>query len=103
MTKKQIALCLGIDATTFFRRQKDDKLFVAAMERGEAAAIAAVTGALLKQVNLNNVTAMIFFLKCRAGWKETTIIENRDVPPVPDDGCSLEDAENAYINAMRGK
>lgn len=103
LTKEQIARCLGMHPATLFRRQKDDERFLEAMKNGEAAAIAAVTGELLKNIKVGNVTAIIFYLKCRAGWKETTVLETRDAPPVPADICTDAEAEEAYHLTMRGK
>lgn len=101
MDKKDIAACIGMSPMTLFRRQLDDPKFSEAMDRGIAAGIAAVTAQLLKQISLGNMTGIIFYLKCRAGWKETSIVLNGDAPPIPDDNCSAEESEAAYIAAMR--
>lgn len=103
LKKKDIALCIGISPTTFFAIQKNDEEFVAAMARGHAKAVAAVTGKLLGLIQLNNPTAIIFWLKCRADWKETQVIERKEAPPpLPGEDCSPEDAESAYLATMRG-
>lgn len=101
LSKEQIAMCLGMTGRTLYRKQLDDPKFDAAIKKGKAAAIAAVTAQLFKNISLNNMTAIIFFLKCQGGWKETTVIENRDAPPIPGDECSPEEAEAAYIASMR--
>jgi hypothetical protein len=101
MIKKDIALCLGISTSTLKHRQNDDPKFLEAIERGQAAGISAVTAMLLKNIQLGNMTGIIFYLKCKANWKETTIVETRDAPPLPQSDCSPEEAEAAYIASMR--
>lgn len=101
MDKKDIALCLGMKPSTLQLHQKKDSKFQAALDRGQAAGIAAVTGQLLKGINLGNMTAIIFYLKCRAHWKETSVLETRDLPALPPEDCTPEEAERAYIKSMR--
>lgn len=101
MDKKDIAACLGITMRTLNQWEIDDPKFDRAMEKGQAAGIAAVTGQLLKAINLGNMTGIIFYLKCRGKWKETTIIETREAAIVIDDDCTPEEAEAAYIASMR--
>lgn len=102
MDKTTIAECLGVHYMTLNRKEKSDPKFEAAIKKGQAAGVAMVTGQLLKNINLGNVTAIIFYLKCRAHWKETTVIETKDLPLIPMAECSNEDAEAAYMQTMRG-
>jgi hypothetical protein len=51
------------------------KHFRRELDRGAAEAIAAVSGYLFKAARSGNVTAMIFILKTRGGWKEPTAHE----------------------------
>ena len=44
---------------------------------GKTKAITQVAGSLMRQALDGNVTAQIFFLKTRAGWKETEVVENK--------------------------
>ncbi len=44
------------------------------MKRGEALGIGAVASKLMDQINEGNTTAMIFYLKSRAGWRESSEI-----------------------------
>lgn len=71
LTREQIASSLGASASTVYNRLRDDEDFSEAVKRGEARGIGAVASRLMEQINEGNTTAMIFYLKSRAGWKET--------------------------------
>ncbi len=70
LTKQQIADCLGISYETLNEKTKEYTEFSESIKRGQAKGIAMVANELVKNVKIGNVTAQIFFLKCRAGWKE---------------------------------
>lgn len=70
LTKLQIADCLGISYDTLNEKCKEYSEFSEALKRGESKGIAMVANELVKNAKVGNVTAQIFFLKCRAGWKE---------------------------------
>ena len=84
LTAEQIAMVLGISETTFYERQAENAEFAEALKRGRGTGIANVTNALyeIATVDKDN-TAMIFYLKNRAGWVDkqetTTTVENRHV------------------------
>lgn len=102
MTKEQVALRLGFSYVTLSRYQKKDARFKQAIEEGLAMAISSNTMALKKLADKGNVAAVIFFLKARAGWKETQIIEQRELVPIPEESqCTQQDAENAYMSRMQ--
>lgn len=71
LTREQIADALGISYSTLNRRSKDLEDLEAAIKRGEAKGIAKVANALFDKAVKGNTAAQIFFLKARAGWKET--------------------------------
>lgn len=71
LTREQIAAALGISYSTLNRRSKDLEDLEAAIKRGEAKGIAKVADALFNKAIKGNTAAQIFFLKARAGWKET--------------------------------
>jgi transposase len=75
LTHAQIADALGISEDTVTRRKKDTAEFADAIKRGQAKGIGLVTNKLMEQVKSGNTTAIIFYLKCRAGWRETTVQE----------------------------
>ncbi len=74
LTREQIAASLGASASTIYGRLRDDEAFAEAVRRGEAQGIGAVASKLMEQINEGNTTAMIFYLKSRAGWRESSEI-----------------------------
>lgn len=75
LTDEQIASALGISRTTLASRKRENEQFVQAIKRGKAKGIALVTNKLMESIKGGNMTAMIFFLKTQAGWKETNVQE----------------------------
>nr|DAJ22127.1 MAG TPA: terminase small subunit [Myoviridae sp. ctDdE54] len=71
LTREQIAAALGISYSTLNRRSKDLEDLESAIKRGESRGIAKVANALFDKAVKGNTAAQIFFLKARAGWKET--------------------------------
>lgn len=67
---EDIAAKLGISADTltkYYRKELDD---------GRVDANAVVAKSLYEQAKTGNTSAMIFWLKTRAGWKETMVNEH---------------------------
>lgn len=81
LTREQIAAALGASASTVYHRLRDDEEFSEAVKRGEALGIGAVASKLMDQINEGNTTAMIFYLKSRAGWRESSEIRVEGVEP----------------------
>lgn len=81
LTTEQIADYFGIARTTFYDIMKRDPLVSARYKKGRAKAIGNIAKGLLQKAQGGDNTAMIFYLKTQAGWKETTIVqnENKDV------------------------
>ncbi|MDY0626624.1 DNA-packaging protein [Pasteurella multocida] len=75
LTQQQIADALGISERTLRDRKSNSAEFAEAIKRGKAKGIAIVTNKLMEKVKAGNVTAMIFFLKSQAGWKEKQEID----------------------------
>ena len=76
LTQEQIAAALGISESTLTKRKKENTDFTDAIKRGKAKGIALVTNKLMESIKGGNMTAMIFFLKTQAGWKETNVQEH---------------------------
>lgn len=76
LTQQQIAASLGISERTLYNSKRDNADFAEAIKRGKAKGIAVVTNKLMEQCKNGNTTAIIFFLKTQAGWKETQITEH---------------------------
>lgn len=81
LTREQIASSLRASASTVYNRLRDDEEFSEAVKRGEALGIGAVASKLMDQINEGNTTAMIFYLKSRAGWRESSEIRVEGVEP----------------------
>lgn len=83
LTQQQIADSLGISERTLRNRKGDFADFADAIKRGKAKGIAIVTNKLMEKIKMGNTTAMIFFLKSQAGWKETQITEHAGINGAP--------------------
>ena len=81
LSDQQIADSLGISRSTLSRRKVDDEAFDTALRKGKAKAVEKVSNALMKEVEKGSLRAIIFYLKCRAGWREEEP-EVRDIPPL---------------------
>jgi hypothetical protein len=84
LTKEQCAAALGISVSTFQLYQAENSEFSEAIKRGEAMGIEEVTNALFENATLErDNTAIIFYLKNRAGWVDkkevATTVEQKHV------------------------
>ena len=84
LTKEQCAAALGISRSKFFEIQEQNVDFLDAIKRGEAMGIEEVTNALFENATLErDNTAIIFYLKNRAGWVDkkevATTVEQKHV------------------------
>ena len=81
LTEQQIADSLGISRSTLSRRKTNDETFDTALRKGKAQAIVKVSSALMQEVENGSLRAIIFYLKCRAGWREEES-EIKEIPPM---------------------
>ncbi len=83
LTQEQIALALGIGQSTLYDKQNEFVEFGEAIKRGKGKGIQAVTNVLYNKALEGDNTAMIFYLKNRAGWQDKiekeTIVEQRQI------------------------
>ena len=70
LTLEQIAAALSIDVRTLYNHRKKFREVGEAINRGAANGIATIANKLFEAANNGNVTAQIFFLKARAGWRQ---------------------------------
>jgi len=101
LTVDQIASVLGVSRQTIYERQNEYPEFSDALKRGRGKGVANVTNALYTKAIDGDNTAMIFYLKNRAGWVDKqevqSTVEQRhviDLTRIPDD--QLEQLENAF-------
>jgi len=81
LTEQQIADSLGISRYTLSRRKNDNETFDTALRKGKAKAIVKASSALMQEVENGSLRAIIFYLKCRAGWREEES-EIKEIPPM---------------------
>ena len=78
-----IANVLGMSETTLYDKKGKFSEFSQAIKRGKDKGIASITSALFTKARNGDNTAMIFYLKNRAGWQDKiekeTIIEQKQV------------------------
>ena len=84
LTKEQCSAALGIHIATFMVYQAENSEFSEAIKRGQASGIDQVTNALFENATVErDNTAIIFFLKNRAGWVDkkevATTVEQKHV------------------------
>jgi len=72
---QQIGEYFGISGRTFDRQLKNEPKVRKAYDEGRNKAIATVGKGLLKKALDGNLTAMIFYLKTQAGWREKESLE----------------------------
>ena len=78
LNKLQVAASLGFCYDTLREREKSNSEFSSALKKGQAAAIAAVTNRLYELAMSGNLGAICFFLKNRAGWRDTPLEHSED-------------------------
>ncbi len=76
LTQHQIAAALGVSGRTVESRIAESSEFSEAVKRGAAKGIAFVANLLMEQAKSGNVTSQIFYLKCRAGWREVQQVDH---------------------------
>ena len=103
----QTQLCdfIGVPARTFREIMARDEEVSAAYKRGCAKAVSSVAQSLLQSARDGNITAQIFYLKTRGGWKETAP-DPVEAPPtrieltakLPDHEHYVDDDQPEYQN-----
>ena len=76
LSSEQIAEYLDMGRRTFYSLMQGDEDLAARYKRGRARAVGAVAQSLIAKARGGNITAMIFFLKTQAGWRETDRLEH---------------------------
>lgn len=76
LTQELIADHLGISRSTFKRILKRDDETLALYKNARASVIAKISQTLIGKAIKGDMTAMIFFLKTQAGWRETNRTEH---------------------------
>ena len=111
LTKEQASGMLGVSLSTFMLHQSENSEFSDAIKRGQARGIDAVTNALFEKATIDrDNTAMIFFLKNRAGWVDkqevATTVEQKhviDLTRIPDEQLKSIEAAFSRADARKGE
>ncbi len=90
-TQEGIARILGIDPKTLRLHYRDE------LDTSRDQANAVIGGALFNKAKAGDTAAQIFWMKTRAGWKETAVVEHTG----PDGGPVLIDTKMLSPEAMR--
>jgi len=102
LTSDQIASVLGMGESTLYEKQKQYPEFSEAIKKGRSKGIATITNTLFNKAKSGDNTAMIFYLKNRAGWKDKVETEHSGeigqnlnyivrLPLIPEDSESWAD------------
>lgn len=106
MTQQQIGDFFGFNERTFRKIKARQPNVEAAYKAGRAAGVGRVAEGLYQMAAGGDLTAMIFYLKTQAGWRETTRhdVDHRssDGSMTPKAAVQLTDAELARIASGDG-
>jgi len=75
LNQTQLADYFGMGAESFRRLAKENPEIDSAYKKGVSEAISEIGGSLVAKARDGDLGAMIFFLKCRANWKEKSEVE----------------------------
>lgn len=94
-----IAKVLGIDPKTLRLHYRDE------LDLASAKANAVIGGALFNKAKAGDTTAMIFWMKTRAGWRETSVTEHmgRDGGPIQTQDVTAADVIAARLAAIKSR
>ena len=81
LTTEQIANYFGIDRSTFYEIRKRQPEVCQQYKKGRARLIEEIASSLIRNAIAGDTAAMIFYLKAKAGWRETQSIETKDITP----------------------
>lgn len=71
LSKKQMSDYFGIGETTLYEIERRQPEVSEAYKKGKSKAIASIGTNLISLAQSGNITAIIFYLKTQAGWRET--------------------------------
>jgi Helix-turn-helix domain len=103
LTAEQVADYFGIGRRTLYDMMQRNEEIAARYKRGKAKAIGVIAHGLINKARSGDTASMIFFLKTRAGWRETSRLEHTgladDAAAGPDMGPSAAQLVIACLDA----
>jgi len=93
LSTRQMADYFGISPDTLERRLDEDDALMRAYKGGKAEAISQAGDKLLSLVRKGNLSAIIFYLKTQAGWRETLRLDASVFDPRDLTDAQLEQIE----------
>ena len=99
LTLDQIALVLGIATGTLCAKKSEIIELDEAIKRGKAKGVATIANALFDKAKEGDNTAMIFYLKARAGWRDNHVdltSSDGSMSPVDSSAAILEAISRKY-------
>lgn len=91
--QEAIASIIGIDPKTLRKHYRDE------LDQSKAKANATIGGALFNKAKSGDTTAMIFWMKTQAGWRETQDLNHRS----EDGSMSPSASADAVLAAIKAK
>lgn len=84
LTNEQIALCLEIAESTFYKWKDEKSEFSEAVKSGKAKGIGTITNSLFQSAKGGNITAQIFYLKNRQPdeWRDRREVTGAGGKPI---------------------
>lgn len=92
--ERDIAACIGVSPSYLPELKRKHPNIAEAIEIGTSFGIAKVTGKLMEAIEERNMTAIIWYLKAKAGWRESGNSE-------PSIHASVETATSRILASIR--
>lgn len=70
LTLEQISWNLGINPATLYKHKRLNTELAESLKKGQSRGVQQISNALFNSALEGNITAQIFFLKCKGGWTE---------------------------------
>lgn len=78
LTNEEIAYNLDIGRSTLYENMMKHPDLADAIRKGKASGVAQIANKLYQKASGGDTTCMIFYLKCRGGWRDVQQIETID-------------------------
>jgi len=102
LNKAQVAGVIGLCESQWYVREEQNPEIAEAYKRGKAKGVLAISNALFEQARSGNITAQIFFLKCKGDWRENKRIEitGADGGPIKNETTDARDRVLAKLACL---